>query len=189
MKTGIIYCWTNKKNGKKYVGQTIRPTQRIKNHLHEALVKGSDFYFHRALRKYGSDGFEYEILEESVNRKSLNDRENHYINEFGTIWPGGYNQCTAGCISKTSVEKMSATKKKQYAAMSSEERKSLTRNMCEGNVGRKHSDEAKRKRSESMKKYLKENPRVLSEETKRKIAESVSKTRKEKFQSNKRGGD
>lgn len=185
---GIIYCYTNKNTGKKYIGQTIHPDQRKRNHLHEATVKESDYYFHRSIRKHGWDAFEYEVLEDNV--ENLNERENHYINIYDTLWPNGYNQCRANSLDKTAIEKMKETKRKQFAAMSVEEKKELTRKMCEGNVGRKHSEESKRKKSESVKEYLKKNPRILSEETKQKIAESVSKRRKEKFwSSNKKGGE
>jgi hypothetical protein len=184
---GIIYCYTNKNTGKKYIGQTIHPEQRKRNHLHEAIVKESDYYFHRSIRKHGIDAFVYEVLEENV--KNLNERENHYINIHDTIWPNGYNQCSANSLDKTAIEKMRETKKKQFAAMSEEERKERTRKLCEGNVGRKHSEETKRKMSKSAKKYIKNNPRVMSEETKQKIAASITKTRKNKFWSSKKGGE
>ncbi len=183
---GIIYCYTNKNTGKKYIGQTIHPEQRKRNHLHEATVKGSDYYFHRSIRKYGMNAFEYEVLEDNV--KNLNERENHYINMYDTLWPNGYNQCPANSLDKTAIQKMSETKKKQFAKMSEEERKERTRKICEGNVGRKHSEETRKKKSESVKRYLAENPRVISEETKKKIAESVRKARQEKFWSSKKGG-
>ena len=162
---GIIYCYTNKNTGKKYIGQTIHPEQRKRSHLHEAMERNSDYYFHRSIRKHGIDAFDYEVLEDNV--ENLNERENHYIDMYNTIWPNGYNQCPANSLDKTAIEKMKETKKKQFAAMSVEERKELTRKVCEYNTGK-----------------------VRSDETKRKIAESVSRARKEKFWStNKKGGE
>lgn len=162
---GIIYCYTNKNTGKKYIGQTIHPEQRKRSHLHEAMERNSDYYFHRSIRKHGIDAFDYEVLEENV--ENLNERENHYIDMYNTIWPNGYNQCLANSLDKTAIEKMKETKKRQFAAMSEEERKELTRKLCEHNTGK-----------------------ARSEETKRKIAESVSKARKEKFWStSKKGGE
>jgi group I intron endonuclease len=185
---GIIYSYTNKNTGKKYIGQTINPEQRKRNHLHEAIVKESEYYFHRSIRKHGIDAFDYEVLEE--NDENLNERENYYINMYNTLWPNGYNQCPAKSLDKTAIDKMKHTKKAQFAAMSEEERKERTRKMCEGNVGSKRSEETKKKMSESAKKYLDANPRVRSEETKKKIAESVRKTRQEKFWStSKKGGE
>lgn len=185
---GIIYCYTNKNTGKKYIGQTIHPEQRKRSHLHDAMKRNSDYYFHRSIRKHGINAFDYGVLEENV--ENLNEKENHYIDMYNTIWPNGYNQCPANSLDKTAIEKMKETKKKQFATMSEKERKELTRKMCESNKGKKRSEETKRKQSESVKNYLKANPRVLSEETKKKIAESVAATRKEKFWStNKKGGE
>lgn len=189
----IVYSWKNSINGKRYIGQTKHPEQRKRNHLHEAFQKDSDYYFHRALRKYGEDSFTYEILADlgdNPKQSYVDYMENHYIHDYNTIWPNGYNQMYAKALDETAIEKMKKTKRKQFAAMTEEERKELTRKMCESNIGRKHSEESKRKKSESVKEYLKKNPRVLSEETKRKISESVSKARKEKFwSSNKKGGE
>lgn len=183
---GIIYCYTNKNTGKKYIGQTIHPEQRKRNHLHEAIERNSDYYFHRSIRKHGIDAFDYKILEEDV--ENLNERENYYIDMYNTLWPNGYNQCPANSLDKTAIEKMKETKKKQFASMTPEERKELTRKMCEGNKGKKRSEETKRKQSESVKKYLAENPRVRSEETKRKTSESMKRARAKKNWSTKKMG-
>jgi group I intron endonuclease len=178
---GIIYCYTNKVTGKKYVGQTINPDQRKSNHLHEATVRNSDYYFHRSIRKHGWGNFIYEVLEENILHSNLNDRENHYICQYNTIWPNGYNQCLANSLDEVAIEKMRDTKRKQYANMTEEERKQKTKKMCEKNKGSKKSEETRKKMSESAKKYLKENPRVRNEDTKKKTSETMKKIRAEKF--------
>lgn len=172
-KCGIIYCYTNTITGKKYIGQTINPEQRKRNHLYEATMKNSDYYFHRSIRKHGWDNFVYEVLEENVDRKLLNDRETYYIKKYDTLWPNGYNQCLANSLDETAIEKIRRTKKEKFENMTEEERKQTTAHMCEKNKGSKRSDETKRKMSESVKKYLAENPRVHSEERKRKTSETV----------------
>lgn len=179
--TGIIYCYTNNVTGKKYIGQTIHPEQRKRNHLHEAIVKNSDYYFHRSIRKHRWENFEYQVLEENVLQSSLNERENYFIEKYNTVWPNGYNQCLANSLDEKAIKKMSDTKRARYAAMTEEERKALTKNLCEKNKGSKRSEETRRKMSESVKKYLSENPRVCSEEQKRKTSESMKRVRKEKF--------
>ena len=185
---GIIYCYTNKNTGKKYVGQTIHPEQRKRNHLHEATVAQSDYYFHRSIRKHGWDAFDYEVLEDDVDQKNLNDRENHFINLFDTLWPNGYNQCLANSLNETAIEKMRKTKREQFAAMTPEERRARVNKMVRANTGAKRSEETRKKQSESAKKHLAKNPRVRSEETKRKTSESMKKARQEKFWSTKKGG-
>ena len=86
MYDGIIYCFTNKINNKKYVGQTQQTLkQRISNHLSKTNKK---YYFQNALLKYGIDNFNIEILESiSADTKNnlklrLNKREKFYILKY-----------------------------------------------------------------------------------------------------------
>lgn len=55
---GIIYKYTNKINGKVYIGQTINERRRKREHR---LAKQS-CPFHSAIRKYGFDNFQYTVL-------------------------------------------------------------------------------------------------------------------------------
>jgi len=154
---GIIYCYTNKITGKKYVGQTIHPEQRKRSHLHEAVKRQSDYYFHRSIRKYGWENFDYEIIEHTEH---LTDRETHWIRELDTLWPNGYNQIEVHSeMSEDIRQKISKTKKEKIASMTLEERKRLTEKMCENNKGSKRSEETKKLLSEKTKEYLKNNPR------------------------------
>lgn len=147
---GIIYCWTNKNNGKKYIGQTIHPDQRKRNHIHEAFIKGSDYYFHRSLRKNGVEGFSYEVLEENV--ENLDERENFYINYFNTIWPNGYNQQYAKSLSVSAINKMSETKKRQWLEKSDEEKSIILEQLRTANLGKTQSDYQKQKAAEANRK-------------------------------------
>ena len=154
---GIIYCYTNKVTGKKYIGQTINPDQRKRNHLHEATKRNSNHYFHRSIRKHGWENFDYEVIEETDN---LSERETYYIKTMDTHWPNGYNELIDHIGMTNSVrKKISETKKRRFASMTKDERKELTKSLCESNKGSKKSAESKKKTSESLKKYLSENPR------------------------------
>lgn len=101
MYDGIIYCFTNKINNKKYVGQTQQTLkQRISNHLSKTNKK---YYFQNALLKYGIDNFDIEILEAiSADTKSnlklkLNTREKFYISKYKTTDHNyGYNLTKGG---------------------------------------------------------------------------------------------
>lgn len=56
--TGLIYTFTNKENGKEYVGQTIQPIEvRDYAHYYEAFNQNKGGKFNNALRKYGKGGF------------------------------------------------------------------------------------------------------------------------------------
>jgi group I intron endonuclease len=63
---GIIYCFTNLINNKKYIGQSIREDNtRYNNHIYDSKHEKSSGYeypLHRAIRKYGIENFKYEIL-------------------------------------------------------------------------------------------------------------------------------
>ena len=79
---GIIYCYTNKINGKKYVGQTIHPEKRKWEHSKAY----DDSIFHRAIRKYGFDAFDYEVIEECENEFS-DELEIKYKKELNNLSP------------------------------------------------------------------------------------------------------
>lgn len=92
----IIYKFTNKINGKSYIGQTNRGFKTRKQE-HIALSKiDSKFKFHQAIRKYGIDNFIDEILEFDIKTKSeSNCLEIKYILEFDT-YVNGYNMTKGG---------------------------------------------------------------------------------------------
>lgn len=98
----IIYCYTNKINGKKYVGQTKNEEQRIRGHKSSAFNpndKDYNYPFHAAIRKYGWDNFDYNVLEQFSDEEweLTNQREVYYIAHFGTLTKqNGYNICYGG---------------------------------------------------------------------------------------------
>lgn len=96
---GIIYCYTNKINQKKYVGQTLNPKQRFSQHKSAAFNPDSKEYnsvLHRAFRKYGYENFTYEILASNLDIEKMNELEKYYINLFNCIVPYGYNVLDGG---------------------------------------------------------------------------------------------
>ena len=64
-----IYCYTNLINNKKYVGQTNNLERRRKQHIQDSIHchKGREVSynlpFHAAIRKYGIENFNFEILQ------------------------------------------------------------------------------------------------------------------------------
>jgi group I intron endonuclease len=89
---GIIYKITSP-SGKAYVGQTIRSfEERIRNHQR----KGSGCTaISRAIHKYG-DEMKYEIIEDNIPHKQLDEREIYWIKELNSLAPSGYNLNTGG---------------------------------------------------------------------------------------------
>lgn len=94
-----IYCFTNKINGKKYIGQSIHIEERYKEHLSRSKnLKNKLYgtYFYRALRKYGADNFNFEIIDSNwdYTKDDLNRLERYYIKKYNTFYEG-YN-CNDG---------------------------------------------------------------------------------------------
>ena len=89
---GVIYKYTNKLNGKVYIGQTVDEQRRINNHKKAS----NNSLFHRAIRKYGFENFDYEVLER-VDKSLLNEREIYWIQYYdSTNKDIGYNLTSGG---------------------------------------------------------------------------------------------
>lgn len=100
---GIIYCYTNLINGKKYVGQTINPDQRYNQHKSSAFNENDKDYdtpLHRAFRKYGYDNFDYNVLLIAEDINILNELEVYYIEKYDCKIPNGYNILDGGLNSE-----------------------------------------------------------------------------------------
>ena len=110
----FIYRIVNKKNGKIYIGQTIRSIEeRWRGHCHSALQDTNNL-FHNAINKYGKDSFEIEELAKANTQDELDELENSYIESSNSLYPNGYNLKTGGAngaiYSDVSKEKMSKAK-------------------------------------------------------------------------------
>lgn len=95
---GYIYLVTNLINSKKYIGQTTLTVQeRWNRHLYDAFAKYDDFYFHKAIRKYGKENFKVEEICQCPNEE-LDEKEIYYINYYKTyyIYKQGYNLTRGG---------------------------------------------------------------------------------------------
>lgn len=99
-----IYCYTNKTNGHKYVGQTNNIERRKREHLSNANNPNSKEYnylFHLKLRQYGEEGFIFSVLEEiiSEDEETVNEAEKFWIKQMESYvgWnKGGYNLTEGG---------------------------------------------------------------------------------------------
>lgn len=87
----IIYKATNTITGKSYIGQTTK-SLHYRAQKHKVDSKRTDYYFHRAINKYGWGNFTWEVICECDNKDELNDKERHYIKLYDTHWTvNGYN--------------------------------------------------------------------------------------------------
>lgn len=88
---GYIYKITNKVNGMSYIGQTRYTVEfRWRQHQH----KDDGTYFHNAIKKYGTENFIVETLEE-CDVSQLDSREIFYIAKYNTF-EKGYNLTIGG---------------------------------------------------------------------------------------------
>lgn len=94
---GCIYIVTNKVNGKRYIGQTVRKMhQRKREHLNDA-VNGSTVALHKAIRKYGEDSFLWDVVHDNVPNHDMNELEQFLIFKLKTNKRMfGYNMTIGG---------------------------------------------------------------------------------------------
>jgi len=91
---GCIYLFTNRMNGKQYVGKT---KWDLMKRDHAAEVRGgSQRLFIRALRKYGMGLFDSSVLFESEDEQLLFKAEREAIQYLETKHPNGYNLTDGG---------------------------------------------------------------------------------------------
>lgn len=76
-----VYVYTNKVNGKKYVGQTC---QSLEYRANNGRGYKRCLHFYRAIEKYGWDNFEPRILSDCLTKKEADVLEKMYINILRT---------------------------------------------------------------------------------------------------------
>lgn len=96
MKNYIIYCHTNKTNGKKYIGYTSKSMEkRWQEHINLA-INGAKYAFPSAIRKYGPDMFDHKILSDGIqDHKQAQEMEKFFIQKFDS-YHNGYNETMGG---------------------------------------------------------------------------------------------
>ena len=185
---GIIYCYTNKINGLKYIGQTTNEIGRRYSFTnpnvryctsYEIYKQGGKLSkFDQARKDFGLGAFEYKIIDRIENDdkecliNQLNALETYYIKKYDTMnngynmTEGGYN----GLLSDETKHKISESLKGHKMSLLTYQKLCLT--------GHPHSEETKERISELAKERYKnkENHPMFgkhhTEESKRKNSES-----------------
>ena len=95
-----IYMYTNKINGKRYVGKAkdflIRKRQHI-NSSYNKNAKDYNYIIHKAIRKYGIESFEIIILRENIPLCLLSFYEDYYADKYNVYTKNGDGYNTAKC--------------------------------------------------------------------------------------------
>lgn len=101
-----VYCITNLKNNKVYIGKTLDPKNRFSDHKKVArggkIIYGNQYStIHKAITKYGEDNFSFKILHEYNSEISAFKGEIYWIsfyksniNKYGKEY--GYNLTDGG---------------------------------------------------------------------------------------------
>lgn len=88
MKTWVIYCHTNKVNGKKYIGLTHHsddPNKRWRDGNGYLGRTTHHKIFAAAIKLYCWENFDHEILEDRISTlEEANDREKYWISYYHT---------------------------------------------------------------------------------------------------------
>ena len=151
-KTGVVYRIYHKESMKSYIGKTIYPDKRIRDHLNGITTSP---FLKRAIKKYGRETFSIQILESNVQESLLSKLEILHIRFFNSKAPNGYNLTDGGegvsglkkgtswnkgkSPSPETLRKMSEAKKGKRNSPSTE----FTKGQTSWNKGRKgvYSDE------------------------------------------------
>lgn len=94
---GCVYIAKNKINGKRYIGRTVSTMQRRRSG-HEAAARcGNTYPLHAAIRKYGTDSFEWRVYCRYDDLNVLNEVEVFLIKKHQTQSASfGYNITDGG---------------------------------------------------------------------------------------------
>lgn len=113
-----IYKITNRINGKIYIGQTIRPAQqRFRRHINDAINNILNTHFARAIRKYGPDAWNLDIIDKAETQEELNQKEQYWIRYYNSVIEGynetdAINKCGGNTYQSKTEEEMEAIKAK-----------------------------------------------------------------------------
>jgi group I intron endonuclease len=147
----IVYKATNKINGKCYIGQTRHSLEsRKKRHL-SCARQGYSTHFYQAIRKYGENNFDWEVLGEASTKEDLNFLETYFIGFYDSI-RHGYTMVDGG---DNNVMDIVSVKNRHKAKMQSAETRAklsatMKRKIANGEFftpeHRKHLSEAAKNR-------------------------------------------
>lgn len=114
-RTHYLYRITNTVNSKIYIGVSINPSQRFKDHCIERKLIG------KAIKKYGKENFTLETLV-AGERAYIYDLEINAIAALNSMVPNGYNVSVGGIGGQAGTSVSAETRAKLSAAMKGKKR-------------------------------------------------------------------
>jgi group I intron endonuclease len=92
-----IYKIVNTVNGKVYIGMTRKSgNKRFRDHLNHSKSKKNKLLIQRKLAEYGSNCFQFFIIFQTRDVDYAKKMESHFIVEYNSLVPKGYNIHTGG---------------------------------------------------------------------------------------------
>lgn len=178
-----IYQIKNIKNGRVYIGSSLKIEKRIRIHKDDLRKNTSHSNkLQRAWNKYGENNFKFTILE-YCKKEQLLDKEEIYIRKYDSV-ENGYNACYRGRSalgvkrSKEFKEKCSISQKKVAKRPSESKRRSeqVKRSFAEGNRKPMTLSKSERKRRSEFAKTIEHSEKERNAASKR--LKKLRKTRK-----------
>lgn len=183
-KLGLIYGICHKKTNRWYIGQTTRGLEcRWGEHLKEMTYSNRHLYC--AMRKYGLDEFQIEILEDNIPTEQLDSKECYYIEKYDA-YRSGFNNTTGGggVRGYSHTEETKAKISRSVAAGSYRwNTKERAVRISKAQKGRKFTAEHRERIKEAAnrnKRFGLDNPfggRMHTEESKKKMSDSSTRFR------------
>jgi group I intron endonuclease len=190
----FIYKITNKINNKIYIGQTNNPLLRWSQHKSNAKYDRGQQVITRAITKYGSDNFDFEVIASCQSQEDVNLTEEQMIAQYNSRNPEiGYNIDAGGNTTPRTPEvlqKISEGLRKHYEThdgwlkggnLSEEWKENISKASIgkEGaNTGKTFSDEWRGKMSTSLAGKEMKSRRRFSEEVEKEICHLYVEERK-----------
>lgn len=179
MEHMIIYR-ASFQNGKSYIGQTILSlTNRKRVHKHTSKNMSRKSAFYSAVRKYGFESIQWEVLKECKSFNQMQKEEYKYIFKFNTKYPNGYNINDGGkqyVMSQETKDKIRNSHLGKKRGPMSEEHKQKIGNSVKVSWEKPGQREYFSKIRKGVKKINKPSGWKLSEKTKKRMSESAKKS-------------
>lgn len=106
LREGSIYKIECLCTNKVYIGQTVQhpPIRRWVDHYKQMRDESNELYLYKAFRKWGIKNFTFQILEENIEVKQLNLKEEEWIKKYNSSNSEyGYNLTQGGVRTVKSI--------------------------------------------------------------------------------------
>lgn len=167
MKYQGIYKIKNLLNGKVYIGQSVNISARFSQHKYDTK-KDFNYPLHNAIRKYGIENFEFNVIEHVHDTSKLDEIEQYWIKYYkSNNKEYGYNLRIDGVSNRGLKRSDEAKRKISVKAKEMWENPEIRNYLSNCRKGRKCSENEIINMSKRMLGH------IVSDETKKKIAEKA----------------